>query len=150
MNFVPVKRMAKDHADDNRAGNKYGDATPYCWRVRIRLNREPSKRFKQDCRRRSPLEAHTYLNVQADAHNKVGTKVREEADVHGSPNRKHRMNRNKRRIPAGTRHVWKLRILDWLSKLFPVTHVCVEDIHELLSAKKWNPFSPLERTNAGN
>ena len=37
--------------------------------------------------------------------------------------------------------------LDWLSKLFPVTHVCVEDIkaRTLKRAKKWNTsFSPLE------
>ena len=37
------------------------------------------------------------------------------------------MNRlaNKERIPAGTRARWdwKLRILNWLDKLYPVTHI---------------------------
>ena len=56
---------------------------------------------------------------------------------------------NKERIPAGTRARWdwKLRILDWLSKLYPITHVCVEDIkaRSIEHAKKWNQsFSPLE------
>ena len=52
-------------------------------------------------------------------------------------------------MPAGTRARWdwKLRILDWLSKLYPITYVCVEDIkaRTLKRAKKWNSsFSPLE------
>ena len=102
-------------------------------------------------------ESHTYLNIQADAHSKVGKKVEKRRESRRNrrsqkcPNRKHRTNRiaNKERIPAGTRARWdwKLRILDWLSKLFPVTHVCVEDIkaRTLKRAKKWNTsFSPLE------
>ena len=102
-------------------------------------------------------EAHTYLNVQADAHNKVGKKVEKRRESRRSrrsrkcPNRKHRKNRNagKEKIPAGTRARWdwKLRILNWLSKLYPVTHVCVEDIkaRTIPRAKKWNQsFSPLE------
>ena len=56
---------------------------------------------------------------------------------------------NKERIPAGTRARWdwKLRILDWFSKLYPITHICVEDIkaRTVKHAKKWNTsFSPLE------
>ena len=38
-------------------------------------------------------------------------------------------------------------ILDWLSKLYPITHVCVEDIkaRTIKRARKWNTsFSPLE------
>ena len=61
------------------------------------------------------------------------------------------MNRlaNKERIPAGTRARWhwKLRILNWLSKLYPITHVCVEDIKARSKQyqRKWNQsFSPLE------
>ena len=101
--------------------------------------------------------SHTYLNVQADAHNGVGKKVVKRRELRRSrrsrkcPNRKQRMNRhaNKKRIPAGTRARWnwKLRVLDWLSKLYPITHVCVEDIkaRTLKNAKKWNSsFSPLE------
>ena len=102
-------------------------------------------------------EAHTYLNVQADAHNKVGQKVEKRRELRRGrrsrkcPNRKNRTNRlaNKDRIPAGTRARWdwKRRILDWLSKLYPITHVCVEDIQArtIARAKKWNQsFSPLE------
>ena len=100
---------------------------------------------------------HTYLNVQADAHSKVGKKVEKRRELRRSrrsrkcPNRKNRTNRNagKAKLPAGTRARWdwKLRILQWLSKLYPVTHVCVEDIkaRTIERAKKWNQsFSPLE------
>ncbi|MYB63107.1 hypothetical protein F4X73_00325 [Candidatus Poribacteria bacterium] len=102
-------------------------------------------------------DAHTYLNVQADAHKDVGKKVEKRRELRRGrrsrkcPNRKNRTNRlaQKKRIPAGTRArwEWKLRILDWLSKLYPITHVCVEDIkaRTIERAKKWNQsFSPLE------
>lgn len=102
-------------------------------------------------------EAHTYLNVQADAHTKVGKKVEKRRELRRSrrsrkcPNRKHKKHNlsNRERVPAGTRARWdwKLRILQWLSKLYRVTYVCVEDIQArtLPSAKKWNQsFSPLE------
>lgn len=102
-------------------------------------------------------ESHTYLNVQADAHNGVGKKVAKRRELRRGrrsrkcPNRKHKQHNlsNRERIPAGTRARWdwKLRILDWLSKLYPITHVCVEDIkaRSLKKAKKWNTsFSPLE------
>ena len=74
-------------------------------------------------------QAHTYLNVQADAHSKVGKKIERRRELRRGrrsrkcPNRKNRTNRlaNKERVPAGTRArwEWKLRILDWFSKLFP-------------------------------
>ena len=102
-------------------------------------------------------ESHTYLNIQADAHNKVGKKVAKRRELRRNrrsrkcPNRKNRTNRlaNSERIPAGTRARWhwKLRILDWLSKLYPITYVCIEDIkaRTIQRAKKWNQsFSPLE------
>ena len=102
-------------------------------------------------------EAHTYLNVQADAHNKVGKKLEKRRELRRGrrhrkcPNRKNRQNHvNKReRIPGGTRARWnwKLRILDWLAKMFPVNMVCVEDIKAVTrkGSRKWNQsFSPLE------
>ena len=134
----------------------------------IRLNKEPFDRDTQEIvvgvdpgSKKEGFtvkgEAHTYLNVQADAHNKVGKKVEKRRILRRGrrsrkcPNRKNRMNRvaNKERMPAGTRARWdwKLRILDWLSKLYPITHVCVEDIkaRTIERAKKWNQcFSPLE------
>ena len=102
-------------------------------------------------------ESHTYLNVQADAHDTVGKKVEKRRELRRSrrsrkcPNRKQKKHNlsNRDRIPAGTRARWdwKLRILSWLSKLYPITHVCVEDIQArtIQRAKKWNQsFSPLE------
>ena len=149
---------------------KSGEATPY-WNngiFCIRLNREPSGRHKQEIcvgvdsgSKKEGFtvksESHTYLNVQADAHNKVGKKLKNRRELRRGrrsrrcPNRKNRMNRlaNKQRIPAGTRARWdwKLRILDWLAKIYPVTYVCVEDIkaRTIQHARKWNKsFSPLE------
>ena len=173
--FVPVKtkdgqQLMPMHAARARKLVKRGEATPYfdngiyC----IRLNKEPSDRETQEIAvgvdpgsKKEGFtiksEAHTYFNVQADAHNKVGKKVEKRRELRRGrrsrkcPNRKNRTNRlaNKARIPAGTRARWdwKLRILEWLSKLYPLTHICVEDIkaRTLKRAKKWNQsFSPLE------
>ena len=175
MHFVPVKTKDGEilmPTTPTRAGMmiKCGDATPY-WSngiFCIRLNREPSKRYKQDiCVGVDPgskkegitvkSAKNTYLNIQADAHDKVGKKVAKRAELRRNrrsrkcPNRKNRKNRgkNKSRIPAGTRARWdwKLRILDWLSKLYPITLICVEDIKVVSKEyqKKWNQsFSPLE------
>ena len=145
-------------------------ATPF-WKNGIfcvRLNVDPSDRYFQDIvvgvdpgSKKEGFtvksEKHTYLNVQADAHSKVGKKVEKRCELRRGrrsrkcPNRKNRTNRlaNKQRIPAGTRARWdwKLRILQWLSKLYPVTYVCVEDIRARTKPyqKKWNQsFSPLE------
>lgn len=102
-------------------------------------------------------KAHTYLNVQTDAHKDIGKKVEKRRELRRSrrsrkcPNRKNKTNRlaNKERIPAGTRARWdwKLRILEWLSKLYPVSKVIVEDIKARTKPDKdrWNQsFSPLE------
>ena len=149
---------------------KSGKATPF-WKngvFCVRLNVDPSDDYKQEIvvgvdpgSKKEGFtvksESHTYLNVQADAHSKVGKKVEKRRELRRGrrsrkcPNRKNRMNRlaNKERIPAGTRARWdwKLRILDWLSKMYPITHICVEDIkaRTIERAKKWNTsFSPLE------
>ena len=147
-----------------------GKATPF-WKNGIfcvRLNVDPSDtEFQEIAVGIDPgskkegwtvkSEAHTYLNIQADAHSKVGKKVEKRRELRRGrrsrkcPNRKNRTNRlaNKVRIPAGTRARWdwKLRILDWLSNLYRITSVCVEDIKagSIERAKKWNQsFSPLE------
>lgn len=174
MNFVPVKSKNGKRlmpTTETRAAMmiKSGQATPY-WSngiFCIRLNYD-TKEFTQDiCVGVDPgskkegftvkSASHTYLNVQADAQSGVGKKVSKRRELRRGrrgrkcPNRKNRMNRlaNKERIPAGTRARWhwKLRILDWLSKLYPVTQVCVEDIKAQTKQyqKKWNQsFSPLE------
>ncbi len=173
--FVPVK--SKDGAQlmptsppVARHLMKSGKATPY-WNngiFCIRLNYETTE-YKQEIAvgvdpgsKKEGFtvksEAHTYLNVQTDAHSKVGKKIEKRRELRRTrrsrscPNRKNRTHRhpaNKDRIPAGTRARWdwKLRVLDWLSNMYPVTHVCVEDIkaRTIKRAKKWNSsFSPLE------
>ena len=174
--FVPVKSKAGEHLMPTippvaRHLIKSGAATPY-WNhgiFCIRLNKKVPKRYykqkiavgvdpgskKEGFTVKS--ESHTYLNVQADAHHKVGKKLEKRRALRRGrrsrkcPNRKNRTNRlaNQARIPAGTRArwEWKLRILRWLSKLYPITDVCVEDIkaRTIADAKKWNKsFSPLE------
>ena len=172
--FVPVKSKSGEKlmpTRPNKAGMliKKGLATPY-WSngvFCIRLNYE-TEAYKQEIAvgvdpgsKKEGFtvksEAHTYLNVQADAHNKVGKKVEKRRELRRGrrsrkcPHRKNRMNRlaNRDRIPAGTRARWdwKFRILQWFSKLYPITHVCVEDIKARTRerARKWNQsFSPLE------
>ena len=154
--FVPVKtrdgqQLMPMHAARARKLIKRGEATPYsdngiyC----IRLNKEPSDRDTQEIAvgvdpgsKKEGFtvksETYTYLNIQADAHSKVGKKVEKRRELRRGrrsrkcPNRQNKTNRlaNKERIPAGTRARWdwKLRILQWLSKLYPITYVCVEDI----------------------
>ena len=173
--FVPVKSKSGKKlmpTDANKAGVliKKGLATPY-WSngiFCIRLNYEVETDYTQEIAvgvdpgsKKEGFtvksESHTYLNVQADAHHKVGKKIEKRRELRRGrrsrkcPNRKKRTNRlaNKERIPAGTRARWnwKLRILDWLSNLYPITHISVEDIkaRTIQRAKKWNQsFSPLE------
>ena len=173
--FVPVasktgKKLMPTRA--NKAGMliKKGLATPY-WSngiFSIRLNYATQDAYTQDIvvgvdpgSKKEGFtvksEAHTYLNIQADAHSKVGKKVAKRRELRRGrrsrkcPNRKQKKHNlsNRDRVPAGTRARWdwKLRILDWLSKLYPITDVCVEDIKAptIQYAKKWNQsFSPLE------
>ena len=173
--FVPVKSKDGEQlmpTHPNKAGMliKKGFATPY-WSngiFCIRLNFKPTDHYKQEIvvgidpgSKKEGFtvksESHTYLNVQADAHNKVGKKIEKRRELRRSrrsrkcPNRKNRPNRlaNTERIPAGTRArwEWKLRIIQWLSKLYPITHICVEDIkaRTIEHADRWNQsFSPLQ------
>ncbi len=181
--FVPVKtndgqQLMPMHAARARKLVKRGEATPY-WNngvYCVRLNKEPSDRETQDIvvgvdpgskKEGFTVKSatHTYLNVQADAHNKVGKKVEKRRELRRGrgcprwdlgrsrkcPNRKNRTNKgaNRQKLPAGTRARWdwKLRILDWLSDLYPVTKICVEDIKARTKPgkKRWNTaFSPLE------
>lgn len=174
MNFVPVvdsERKPLMPCSGKRARKliEKGDATPF-WShgvFCIRLNREPSARVMQDIAvgvdpgsKREGYsvrsEAHDYLNVDADAKHYVGGKL--------ESRRMLRRNRRQRktpcrapkqkddsqgRIPAGTKARWeeKLRMLNWMSKLYPVSHVVVEDIAAMSHKGKrdWNAsFSPLQ------
>ena len=100
---------------------------------------------------------HTYLNIQTDAvdwvskHLETRRMMRRSRRQRNTPYRKCRSNRliNSERLPASTRARWnwKLRILNWLIKLFPIVVFIVEDIKAktFKNGKKWNmSFSPLE------
>jgi hypothetical protein len=100
-------------------------------------------------------ESHTYLNIQANAvdHVKDAVEVRRNMRrarrFRKTPCRKNRSNRSKSPFPPSTkaRWQWKLRLCNWLKKIFPVTCFVVEDIkaRTLKYANRWNvSFSPLE------
>ena len=134
----------------------------------IRLNREPSDRKVQDVvigvdpgskKEGYTLksEAHTYLNITADAKTDVKDKVESRRNARRArrfrktPCRKNRSNRrrNKNHIPPSTkaRWDWKLSIINVLRNIFPITNIIVEDIKAETKEgkKKWNvSFSPLE------
>ena len=173
--FVPV--ISKDGEQlmpttPTRAGMmiKCKDATPF-WKngiFCIRLNREPSSRYKQEIALgidpgskkegfSVKSEKHTYLNVQADAHTTTKKKIEKRKNsrrfrrYRKCRSRKWRGNRNanKKRIPPSTmaRWSWKVRIVDFLLELFPIKACVVEDIQasSIKGEKQWNQnFSPLE------
>ncbi len=173
--FVPVVNQKQEPlmptipSRANRWINS-GKATPF-WKKGVfcvRLNQESSDAKKQQIAigvdPGSKKEgftvksrAHTYLNVQTDAvqHVKGAMKTRREMRqgrrFRNTPCRKPRWNRaslKKKRVPPSTkaRWQWKLTIINWLKKLFPVTDVIVEDIKARSKGKKrWDQsFSPLE------
>jgi hypothetical protein len=145
-----------------------GKAT-YFWKLGIfciRLNFEPSGRHMQ------PIvvgidpgskkegftvksKAHTLLNIQADAVTWVKDAVETRRNMRRSrrqrktPCRPIRKNRSRGGLAPSTRARWglKLRILDQLSRILPITDVVVEDIRAETreGQRKWNSsFSPLE------
>ena len=146
-----------------------GDATPF-WSggvFCVRLNREPSARNMQEVvvavdpgsKREGysvKSKAHDYLNITANVKDWVGKKLESRRTLRRSRrNRKtpcrshHRKNNRSDRIPAGTRArwEWKFRIVEWLSKLYPLSKVIVEDIKAWTKKgkRRWNAsFSPLE------
>ena len=97
---------------------------------------------------------HTYLNILSDA----VTWVKEAVEARGqarrgrryrkTPCRKNRENRLRGSLAPSTKARWqaKLRIVNILKKLFPVTSFIVEDIKATTNhGKRWNKsFSPLE------
>lgn len=132
----------------------------------IRLNVEPSARNYQDVvigidpgSKREGFtiksEAHTYLNIQTNAIDWVKKAIetrrvlRRNRRQRKTPCRKNRENRSRGSLPPSTkaRWQWKLRILNWLRKIFPVSIYVVEDIKATTKKfqRKWNvSFSPLE------
>lgn len=102
-------------------------------------------------------EAHTYLNIQADAVTWVkeaeatSTQMRRSRRARKTPYRKCRPNRRQGqfRLPPSTRArwEWKLRLCRWLARSYPITAFVVEDIAAITKPgkRRWNTnFSPLE------
>lgn len=148
---------------------KAGKATPF-WNKGVfcvRLNVEPSARYTQ------PIvvgidpgskmegysvksEAHTYLNVQAHAVTHVKKVMETRRYLRKSRRyRKTRRrparfdNRRNRDLPPSTkaRWQWRLRLVRWLTKMYPITAFVVEDIKAATkpNKKRWNQsFSPLQ------
>lgn len=115
----------------------------------VRLNVEPSDRKMQDIAvgidTGSKKEAfsvkselHTYLNIQTDTvfwikrAVKIRRIMRRTRRNRKCPNRKCRSNRltNITRLPPSTkaRWQWKIRIINWLKKIYPITCIVIEDI----------------------
>jgi len=132
----------------------------------IRLNRKPSA---EECQQIAvgidpgskkegftvKSESHTYLNIQADAIDHVKKALEERRNMRRArrqrktPYRKNKLNRKHGGLPASTRARWnwKLRVVEQLIKIFPITDFVVEDIKAITKEGKlrWNSsFSPLE------
>lgn len=170
--FVPVvdkdqkPLMPTTHARARR-WIKYGKATPF-WKKGVfcvRLNVDPSDRKTQDVvigvdpgSKKEAFtvksKAHTFLSVQADAVTHVSDAVKTRREMRRGrrfrrgPCRAPKHNRARGGIPPSTkaRWGWKLRVLKWLSKVFPVVKVVVEDIRAWTKGKRrWDAsFSPIE------
>lgn len=132
----------------------------------VRLNVEPSGRELQDIAvgidPGSKKEgftvksaAHTFLNIQANAVTWVKKAIEQRRNARlgrryrTTPCRQNRKNRAGGCIPPSTfaRWNWKLRILKWLAKLFPVACTVVENVatQTKKGQRRWNKsFSPLE------
>ena len=146
-----------------------GEAKPYWSRgvFCIILQKEPSSRIYQDIAIgidpgskfegfSVKSESHTLLNIQTEAKTDVKDKVETRRNL-----RRSRRNRKTRyrtcrfnrgvgnRIPPSTKSRWvyKLSIINWLRKLYNITHVVVENVKSKTwkNARKWNKnFSPIE------
>ena len=132
----------------------------------IKLLREPSDRKYQDVvcgidpgsKREAYTVAtvnHVVLNVLTNTPDWVNDAVKQCREMRRgrrqrkTPCRKNRSNRNIGKLAPSTKARWqaKLRILNWLSTLYPITDVVIEDIKASTrkGARKWNlSFSPIE------
>ncbi len=98
--------------------------------------------------------AHTYLNVDADAVTHVSEAIKSRRYLRNArrcrktPHRPRRPHRAHGGLPHSTRARWhwRLRILCWLQRLYPVSMFVVEDItgRPRRGRRRWNAsFSPL-------
>lgn len=176
--FVPVisqdqKPLMPTNPGQARQWIRSGKATPY-WKKGVfcvRLNQSPSGTKKQEVvvgidpgSKKEAFtvksKAHTYLNIQADAVTWVKDRVEDRKYLRrirrnrNTPCRKPRWNRSSlkkaERLPPSTkaRWQWKLRIVRWLEKMYPITAFVVEDIKAKTQEgqRRWNKsFSPLQQ-----
>ena len=132
----------------------------------IRLNVEPSSRHLQPIAvgiaPGSKKEGFTiksskttYLNVHTDAVTWVKDAVetrrvmRRGRRYRNAPCRQNRQNRARGCLPPSTkaRWGWKLRVVSWLARIYPITTFVVEDVKAVSKKgqRRWNKnFSPLE------
>lgn len=100
-------------------------------------------------------KSHTYLNILSNAIGwvkdsmEVRRNMRKTRRGRNTPYRKCRFNRAHGGIPPSTKARWqlKLRIVNILRKLFPITDYVIEDVKAtcVKNSRKWNVnFSPLQ------
>jgi RRXRR protein len=170
--FVPVvdcegKPLMPTTPSRARRWIKLGEATPFFKKgiFCVRLNCGPARWKRQEIAvgidpgsKKEGFtiksEAHTYLNIQADAVQHVKDAVETRRNMRRNrrrrktPCRPNRCNRARGCLPPSTkaRWQWKLRIVKQLSKIFPITDLVVEDIKaKTTGGRRWNrSFSPLE------
>lgn len=147
---------------------KSGKATPFFRKgiFCVRLNIEPSAHDFQPMglgidpgskREAFTLksQAHTHLNLQFHAviwvrdAEEASTNARHARRYRKTPYRANRENRKRGGIPPSTKARWQLktRVATFLSGIFPITHIGIEDIKATTKkgCKTWNgSFSPLE------
>ena len=170
--YVPVIHNGKPlmPTTPSRASSWIKDkkATPFFKRgiFCVRLNKEPSSNELQEIAvgidpgsKKEGFtvksESHTFLNIQADAVQHVKEAVEVRRNMRRSrrsrktPCRVNRINRKYGNLSPSikARWQWKLRIVQQLAKMFPITDLVVEDIKARIIAgkRKWNlNFSPLQ------
>jgi len=100
-------------------------------------------------------EQHTFLNIQADAITwvkdavKTRRQMRRGRRYRKTPCRANRRNRVRGGIPPSTRARWgwKVRLVRWISRYYPITTIVIEDVASATKPGKrgWNEsFSPLQ------
>lgn len=144
-----------------------GKATPFWKRgfFCVRLNVEPSNREtelvavgidpgskKEGITVKS--QSHTYINLQLDAVTwvkdaiEIRRNMRRARRFRNTPCRKNRANRHRGRLVPSTkaRWQWKLRVVNHLAKIIPISEFVVEDIKARSKRqRKWDVlFSPLQ------
>jgi hypothetical protein len=99
-------------------------------------------------------EQHTFLNLQTDAvtwvreHIQTRRQMRRTRRYRKTPCRANRKNRARGGIPPSTRARWgwKVRIVRWLARSYPITRIVIEDVAAVSrpGKRRWNEaFSPL-------